>query len=337
MVSPWAPWAVAALVVVAAAVGWFLVVRERRRGRRHRLVANSAYLYTLPSFRRRLNLHRFAALGLTMIVGGATVFTALLAGRPVDRYTTNERMATRDIVLCLDVSGSMISFDSQVLRVYSQMVDSFDGERIALNIWDFTSRQVFPLTDDYAMVKDELELGAEITSIGLFNWSATRGAIERYEEWMAGTYPPNATGSSLIGDGLASCVLAFDLDDEERSRTVILATDNESFGNSVFTLQEAAELAEERGVRIHAIYASEWPIASSRDEYEEVVTSRGGLFYELSDADAADAIVAEITSQDAVDLDATPRVIEVDRPDRYYPWLALLVGGLVIAAWRART
>nr|NLD40818.1 VWA domain-containing protein [Actinomycetales bacterium] len=334
--SPWAPWVVVGIVAVAALLGWVWVVRQRRGGSHRTYVANSGYLYGLPSFKRRLLLHRFAALGLTAIVAAATLFTALLAGRPVDRYTTNERMATRDIVLCLDVSGSMISFDSQVLRTYSQMVDSFDGERIALNIWDYTTRQVFPLTDDYAMVRDELEMGADITSIGLFSITITQGAIEKYEEWMAGTFPPNAQGSSLIGDGLASCVLSFDLEEEDRSRTVILATDNEPYGESIFSLQEAAELAEERGIRIHAIYASEFPYADYRDEYEQVITSRGGLFYELSNPSAVQEIVQEITTREAVELDATPKVVEIDRPDRFYPWLVLLIGGLVLAAWRAR-
>lgn len=336
MVSPWAPWVVAGIVALAGLLGWAIVARTRTRGRHRHNVANTGYLYSLPSFRRRLNLHRFAALGLTMIVGGATIFTALLAGRPVDRYTTNERLAQRDIVLCLDVSGSMITYDSQVLRTYSSMVDSFDGERIALNIWDFTTRQVFPLTDDYAMVKEELQLGAEITSIGT-SWTITQGAIEKYEEWMAGTQTPGSTASSLIGDGLASCVLSFDLQEEDRSRTVILATDNEPYGDSIFSLEEAAQLAEERGIRIHAIYASQWPTPRYRDEYEQVITSRGGLFYELSNANAVAGIVGEIQTREAVELDATPKVVEIDRPDRFYPWLVVLVGGLVVAAWRART
>lgn len=336
MVSPWAPWVVVGIVALAAVLGWVWVVRRRTSARQRTYVANSGYLYELPSFRRRLLLHRFAALALTSIVAVATLFTALLAGRPVDRYTTNERMATRDIVLCLDVSGSMISFDSEVLRTYSQMVDSFDGERIALNIWDFTTRQVFPLTDDYAMVKQELELGAEITSIGLFSITITQGAIEKYEEWVSGTFSYTSSGSSLIGDGLASCVLSFDLAEEDRSRTIILATDNEPFGDSVFSLEEAAELAEERDIRIHAIYASEFPYALYRNEYEDVITSRGGLFYELSDSNAVPAIVQEITSREAVELDATSKVLEIDRPDRYYPLLVVFVGALVLAAWRAR-
>ncbi|HZK05985.1 MAG TPA: hypothetical protein VFC82_09085 [Actinomycetaceae bacterium] len=334
--TPWAPWAVIAIVLAASLAGWALLERRRRRSRRETYVANTGYLTRLPSYRRRLSLQRLAALGMVSLLGIATLFAALLAGRPIDTHLTNERLATRDIVLCLDVSGSMMPFDSQVLRVYSNMVDSFDGERISLNIWNYTTRVVFPLTDDYAMVKEELARGAQIMGINPLSMVLTPGATEAFNEWMTGTYPTFATGASLIGDGLASCVLSFDLADETRSRTIILATDNEPNGRQLLTLAEAADLAAERGARIHAIYASEWPVDQLRNEYEEVVTSRGGLFYELDDPGLAPTIVAEITAEDAAELNASPRVIETDRPDRYYPWLVLFVGLLVIVAWRAR-
>lgn len=337
MVSPWAPWVVIAIVAFAAAAGWWIVWNRRRRRVDETHVANTGYLETLPSFKKRLAMHRVAALGLTSLVGVSTLFTALLAGRPVDIYTTNEQMASRDIVLCLDVSGSMFSFDSAVMDVYSEMVEAFDGERVGLNIWNSTTRVVFPLSDDYAMIQDELEYGSEVMGTDYFSFNTSNQAMQALDEWIAGTWSDTAAGSSLIGDGLASCVLAFDAADKERSRTIILATDNEVSGTSVFSLQEAGELAAERDVRIHAIYASEFPSALYRDEYEQVVRDNGGLFYELGDPSAAEAIVDEITSQQLAELDAAPETHELDRPDRFYPWLVLFVAGLVAVAWRTRS
>lgn len=75
------------------------------------------------------------ALGLLLAVIG----TALLVARPVDRQVRAAAMANRDIMLCLDVSGSMIEFDAELVDKFSQMVQSFDGERSAMSIWNCTS------------------------------------------------------------------------------------------------------------------------------------------------------------------------------------------------------
>ena len=63
--SPWAPWVVLGMVALAAVGGWLLVARRRRDSRDRTVVANTGYLYALPSFRRRLAMHRIAALGVT--------------------------------------------------------------------------------------------------------------------------------------------------------------------------------------------------------------------------------------------------------------------------------
>lgn len=333
MVSPALIWVALAAAVAAFAAGWLWRARSRR-SRSATYVANSAYVFTLPSFRRRLTLHRMAALGLVGTLGVATVLNALLAGRPVDRFTQDERMATRDIVLCLDVSGSMMPFDSQVLRQFSEMIPSFQGERIALSIWNATSRLVFPLTDDYAMVEYELEHAADLLDSDLLGMSSSSWV--ELEQWLAGTYSVSSYNSSLVGDGLANCALAFDLAEEDRSRAIVLATDNQVAGDEVFSLSAAADFAAERDIRVHAIYAAEFPLAGERDEYESVISSHGGLFYELSDPAAARGIVDEITAQQAVELDADPQVVESDRPDRYFGWLVVALGAFLVLAWRVR-
>ena len=334
MVSPVLVWVAAVVVAVAGVLGWFL--HGGRAAAAQRYVANSSYLLRLPSFRRRLLRRRIGAGLIALLVAGATAAAALLAGRPVDRFVEDERMATRDIVLCLDVSGSMIPFDSEVLQSFSEMVPSFRGERIALNIWNATTRVVFPLTDDYALVEAELAEGAEVLGIDLGNPFTSAEAFLRLERWIAGTVSWSDANSSLIGDGLANCVQSFDLTDSERSRTIIMATDNQIAGAPVFTLAEAAALADERGVRIHALYAAAIDDAFARTEYEQVVTSRGGLFHDLADPAAVDGIIADIAAQQAVELESDPKVVEVDRPDRWYGWLVALVAALVVAAWWVR-
>lgn len=336
MVSPALAWIAAALVVAAGVAGWFVTRTQRAQGRRV-WVANSAYVLALPSFRWRLLLRRAAVASLAVFAVTGGLVAALLVGRPVDRTVQDERLATRDIVLCLDVSGSMLPFDSEVLQSFEEMIPSFQGERIALNVWNSTTRVVFPLTDDYALIAEELRTGAELLAIDVFSPFTSPADYRRLEEWLAGTITWSDSQSSLIGDGLANCVLSFDLADTERARTIILATDNQVAGVPVFSLPEAAAFADERDVRIHALYAAEYADDVARAEYEQVVTSRDGLFYELSDAAAVEGIIADIQAQQAAELDSDPKVVELDRPDRWYGWLVALVAALVLVGWRTRT
>ena len=332
MVSPWMPWIVVGLVAAGLLLGWLL--GRRRDKRAQTFVSNTDYIYTLPSFQRRLALQRMAAGSTVALIAMLTIPAAGLAGRPVDRFTQDERMATRDIVLCLDVSGSMMGFDSEVLRKFAEMIPSFAGERIALNVWNATTRVVFPLTDDYAMIEQELNLAADLLEMNFFS---SQTSYQDLEDWLAGTWSPTSMNSSLIGDGLANCALSFDLSDTERSRTIIMATDNQVAGDEVFTLSEAAEFAADRDITVHAIYAAEFGFASERDEYERIILEHGGLFYELSDPNATASIIDEITRQQAIELNADPKVIELDRPDRYFGWLAALVGLLIVGAWGVRS
>lgn len=80
-----------------------------------------------------------ASTGLALCLLLEVIGTALLVARPVDRQVRAAAMANRDIMLCLDVSGSMIEFDAELVDKFSQMVQSFDGERIAMSIWNRTS------------------------------------------------------------------------------------------------------------------------------------------------------------------------------------------------------
>lgn len=336
MVTPWLLPVVLALVAGAALAGWLRGRRARRDGVTP--VANSAYVRTLPSYGRRLRTLR---LGLALAAAALSVTalaTASLTARPVDRDVRSEVLATRDIVLCLDVSGSMIELDSQVVATFSRLVESFEGERIALHVWNNTTRTVFPLTDDYALVKAELDAAARVLDFDLDAWLYDPVALADLERFLTGTVSLSDQASSLVGDGLASCALAFDDADSPRSRSIVLATDNLVLGTPIYSLRAAAELAAERDITVHGLYASMGDVDSdlAREEMEEIVTAGGGLFFEADDPAAVERIIEEIGAHEAVELDATEELVLTDRPDRWFGWLvgSLAVG--LLAAWRVR-
>ncbi|MGO1834742.1 MAG: vWA domain-containing protein [Actinomycetaceae bacterium] len=332
MVTPWV-WILVSLVVVAGGIaGWFFA-RSRRRPTDVTWVANSEFIRTLPRDRSRLRLMRLLLAGAAALLGLTTIAGGALAARPVDRDVVHEELTNRDIVLCLDVSGSMIEFDAEILDEFRAIVESFDGERIGLNIWNSTTRVVFPLTDDYALVEEELTHGAEVLGSYL-DWSNTDW--EAIDAYMRGTTTASSMSSSLIGDGLANCVNSFDLEDSERSRSIILATDNEVAGEPAYTLPEAAQLAEDRNITVHGLYASYGYSSTSGQEYRQVVEEHDGVFYELGDPGAVPAIVDQVEAEQAAELSDDVTVVVTDRPDRWLPWAVGGMAAFLLVVWRVR-
>ena len=337
MVTPWLVPLVLAAVAAAALAGW-LARGHGPRDRAVRWVANSAYVRALTSYRHRLRVLRgglaLAAAALALLA----VASAALTARPVDKDVRPDSLASRDIVLCLDVSGSMIELDSEIVATFSRMVGSFRGERIALSIWNNTSRTVFPLTDDYGLVRQELDEASQALDFKLDAWVYDPARLARLERFLTGTVSLKGDASSLVGDGLATCALAFDDADTHRSRSIILATDNLVLGTPIYTLPEAARLAADRGIIVHGLYASQSDAGSSRAraQMERVITDGGGRFYQADDPAAVDGIIADIEAQQAVALDPTPQPVITDRPDRWYGWLVGALAVLLVAMWRLR-
>lgn len=337
----WAIPVIIAVVLAALVLGWF--ARSARRERqRVRWVANASYLTSLPSFKSRMSRYRMFLAGMAVVLIGAAVVTSVLAARPVDKQTRAEELATRDIVLCLDVSGSMIEYDTEIVERFLELLPSFHGERIALSIFNSTSRTVFPLTDDYTLVEEQLTEAAEALDFdvdSLDDYSYDPAALDRLLHFLAGTEGMGQDVSSLVGDGLATCATAFDLEDEERSRSIILATDNEVFGEPLYTVPEAAELVGERDITLHGFYAGTVTSTSAAQEkeYRDAVEAGGGLFFASDDPEAVSGIIDQISAQQAVDLEADPDVIITDRPEEYYPWLVATLGIYLLAVWRLRS
>lgn len=338
MLMAWLIPVVLGVVVLAAVLGWFRP-RTSRETRSVRWVANTAYLRRLPTYRRRMRLYQVALGGVGVFALVAALGSSLLLARPAERDVRAEVLATRDIVLCLDVSGSMIEFDTEIVQTFSEMVESFDGERIALSVWNSTSRTVFPLTDDYALVTDELDAAAAALDFDLDALVHAPEALDRLEEFVAGTMSLDPNSSSLVGDGLATCAYAFDETDTERSRSIIIATDNQVLGEPIYSLQEAADLAAERDIRLYGLFAASDEAYSPENEeaYRQAITGHGGLVYNADDPGAVDAIIEDIASQQAVELEAEPEVVITDRPETVL-WIAVAgVAGLILAAWRLRS
>lgn len=312
----------AGLIVLAIGVGvaaWMLMRRSKSGARIP--VANSARLTSLPSYRRAVTrataMLSIAAVTLSVVL----VTTAVASGRWIYQRVETPEKFNRDIVLCLDISGSMVEYDIQVIDRYLEMLPGFDGERMSLMLWDSTAVQVFPLTDDYAFVETQLtQVRNDMrTESGSYSYGTS-----------------NAPGASLIGDGLASCALAFDGEVEDgRSRSIILATDNAVNGSPVISLPDAASFAQAREVKVYGLDANTFEDAFA-DEYRTSIVQNGGLYYKLTDTASVTGIVDEITTDQTSIMQGAPQLLIVDRPAG---WLIVMLVGFavyLVVVWRLR-
>src|SRR5690606_35417237 len=109
--------------------------------------------------------------------------------------------------------------------------------------------------------------------------------------------------SSLIGDGLANCARLFDEDpykDEDRSRSIIFATDNDLQGEPIYTLQDATNLALSRNISLIGLYGAGGGDAQSEQEFRDIFLDADGLYFFSDDPDTIPEIVADIQAQQAV-------------------------------------
>jgi len=329
----------AAVLVLIAAVGVGLLMRRRHESAHAKWISNSSYLMGLYAVRQALARYRMAvgaALALALVAG---VAASVVAARPIDTAVEYPRLANRDIVLCLDVSGSMLGYDAEIVDRLTELVDGFAGERIALSIWNQTSRTVFPLTDDYSLVKEELTTARDATDVDYeqaYNGTWSVSDESKYVTFTAGTILDiDSESGSLIGDGLASCALLFDGADTTRSRSIILASDNEVYGTPVFALDEAADVVAERNISLVGIFGGDADYGDLKG-FRSAVSAHGGLFFEASDPAAVPAILDKISSEQAAELNAVGEVHVTDRPGLAVALIFVALVGLAGFAWWVR-
>ncbi|WP_373284758.1 hypothetical protein [Agrococcus terreus] len=321
------PWVLPVLAVVAVALVVVGLLLPRRRRDRGVAVAHVDRMTALGAFRGALVRYRLLVGGaLALALGGALV-AGVLASRPAGVHASQQDDYKRDIVLCLDVSGSMVDVDADILAVYQDIARELDGERIGMRIFDASSVMAFPLTSDYDYIAAQL---------GRYERALT-GQLSPEEQfnYLAGT--ANGLGASLVGDGLASCVLDFaDLEASERPRSIILATDNIVNGQQIFSLPQAGQLAIEHDVRVYAINPFDFGADQAANELRETVEGTGGAYFPLDFAQTVPGIVDRVNAIEAGYIETPPLVQVVDRPGILPLVVLLLVGGVCIAVWRAR-
>ncbi|MCO6558278.1 MAG: VWA domain-containing protein [Bifidobacterium sp.] len=286
---------------------------------------------------------------LAVVVLAVSLLVSLVSvSRPSMVDEADERASSRDIVLCLDVSPSMLSYDHEVLASYQRLISNFKGERIGLSLFNSTSRTLFPLTDDYQLASGQLQnasdILASISSQDKIDKTDPR-TLQKFSDLIDGTQN-RKDQTSLIGDGLVSCAAmlpGFTYGKTKRSQdgadktSIVLATDNFS-GKSTYTLSSALDLTHKAGIVVDGLYAG--PASSENDastiEMQRDITSHGGSYFSVHSGKPIESLVQTIEKRKNRDEEKVRKAALVDAPGWWTLALALLVALWISLAWRLK-
>ncbi len=317
------------------------VWRRKKRYRKGILVANTKYIKKSGYFRflnAKYHLYNILIKALCIL----SIFTAsFLTTRLYKEDVHNEEYFNRDIMLCLDVSGSVWNLDKDIINTFIDVVATMKDQRFGLTMFDSTPVTAIPITNDYDYAIESLKvLSASFdnmtnmrnSSVGM-KYSTYYQYKQYYEYLFAGTR--EVKGSSLIGDGLAYCSSTFSKD-KERTKVVILATDNMS-GKGIFTTSEAGEYSKENDVKVYTIGVL--PKSNTQttaiDELKTISKNTGGEYYEYGKF-ATNDISKKIDELDKTAIIKESFVTRQDLPQIVFPYLLFMIPILFVLDWRVR-
>ena len=306
---------------------WRYLFLKKKNSASKKPVANSHYLLNLPAYKSALRRYVLVVFGLVVFSAILLVILVVLSLRPASKTVQIPENRNRDIMLCLDVSGSMTSTDATIVDTYASLAKGFKGERIGMVIFDSSAATIFPLTDDYSFVSDTLQKTKEAFT----NENYSKNTYDIF------TGVNEGQGSSLIGDGLASCVLRFDKLDTIRSRSIILATDNYANGKQIVDLVQAGALARKKDIRVYGLNPSDYSSGSYKDpvsqQFRDVVLSTDGDYYKFDQKEAVKGIIDKISKQEATRSKGSTVLVISDNPQILIITAILLVLILFIVFW----
>lgn len=346
------PWGALVGVMVALAI-IVLSIAFARKHSAENIVRVFSMDDDLATERASQLLHQWRLLNraAAALMAAALLLTFALIARPATVDQGEERASSRDIVLCLDVSGSTLPYDREVIDTYRDLVSHFQGERIGMSIFNSTSRTVFPLTDDYELVSHQLELASKALSGVQSQDDIDKMSDEDYQrisDWLEGTQN-RKDATSLIGDGVVSCAAmlpgftygsASTAGSAERSRaaSIVLATDNVVSGTPVYTLNQALNLTSKANITVDGLFSG--PEASEQEsattDMRKLIEAHHGTFLTQSNGTSVNELVRDINTRRNKESQASSKASMVDDPAWWVLALAVIVTIWLLLVWRLK-
>ena len=340
------------ILCAAVCAAAFFLRRKPDRGRALK-AANTKRLKMSPLYQRRLmevRILRFLSVLAIIIAFLAALF---LTARPYRRETVRNTVTRKDIFLCIDLSASNYEGVQELVEAFSGTVSGLDGDRVGISIFNTSSIQYVPMTDDYSFVLQRLDSLSEYLAAAeefSVNYASKYDSVydipeaerPRYEELnrIMAAFDEGITagyeikGTSAIGEGLASCLFSFpELNTEDRTRIILFLTDNheELLDAPLVTLSDAAEMCAVDNVAVFGIYhgsgAEDEAAQVEKEEMQAAVEQTMGQFYDSGGSLTAEEILEDIRSRETALTNTATSVKNEDEPGI---WIQILAAGVAL-------
>ena len=318
------------LIVIFIIVCYLMVAKKRdNKYKSGSKIANTEYLKKSSYYKKKLKEYNFIKKVLISIIFVAIACSTLLIARLTSVTTSDLNKYNRDIFLCLDISQSVDELNKELVENLKDTVNELKGERFGISIFNTSSVVLVPLTDDYDYVIDVLnQLKKSLDTSNSIDYNSDLNDYLYNRQYIiSGTLEDAETrGSSLIGDGLASCVYSFSNTNLDRTRIVIFSTDNELQGKPLVTLSEAASISKSKGVIVFGI-GTKIMNDTDRANFKKAVEHTGGKYYDHSSS-TVNNIVKDIESTSKSLLENQNETKKTDIP--LIPFILLLISISII-------
>ncbi|MFP5439164.1 MAG: vWA domain-containing protein [Bacteroidia bacterium] len=247
------------------AIGWYIWKRKKQTA--SLTISSINGFRVTPSWRAKLKPVLFAVRLLAL----GFIIVALARPRSVDVNSKTRTSMGIDIVMAVDVSGSMLAKDLKpnrlegLKRVAEDFVDNRPNDRIGLVIYAGQSYTKIPVTSDKELVKEA------IRSV-------------KYDDMVM----EDGTG---IGVGLATAINRLK-DSKAKSRVIILLTDG--VNNSGFVdPRMASDMAKEFGIKVYTIGIG----TNGQAMMPYAKDASGKLLYQMAPVQIDEALMKEIAKK----------------------------------------
>ena len=329
MTYPLALYIGAAVAAVALIVILFLMKGKKYTGGARS--ANNDYVKKMSQYKALVFEYYFLKVVAIFSMLGMIFATTILVAKPIDVSSKTEEIHNRDIIIGFDVSTSLDSVSMDMCDQLKDFVKGLKGERFGIVIFNGQGVRLVPLTDDYSYVISELEhLRRSIEAGQNIMYYSELDELSSYR--FAGT--SSDRGSSLIGDGLATCLYSFTNfeEDPDRARLIVLITDNDVLGDEIVTVHEACELCTYKGVKVFGLAPY---FVELESEFKRDIESTGGSYFNTRNRTAIDDLIESVKDTDVSVTYKTSSTVR-DVPN---PYIAIMITcGMLfsLAVWRLR-
>ena len=312
-------------IFIALFIIIFFISNKKKETKKNNIkIANTNIIKRTEYYKKILTRYRIILYLLYSVLFLGILSSSLLTSRIVEKSVISDKKYNRDIMLCLDVSQSTDELNAELVDKYTELVDELKGERIGISIFNATSYVLVPLTQDYDYIKESLtKMDKSLKCIK--NYFSCESIVDDYSFLIDGTQTDLTRGSSLIGDGLASCIFSFPKLDEKRTRSIVLVTDNEVYGTELINVVDAAKIAKKKNITIYTIS----PLKTYKKNFgslEEATKLTGGKSY--LQTDGVNKIGDEINKKEKSLLEGQKQEVEYDHPE--IPFIMLTFSFVVI-------